>query len=209
MSIPIRHALVVVCHPREDSFTHAALARVLAGLGTAEVRVTDLYAEGFRAEMSADERRTHQDDPAGKTEIASHAADLAWCDTLILVYPTWWSGQPAMLKGWFDRVWVQGVAWTLPPGANRLRGLLTNIRRLVVVTSHGSSKLVNAIEGEAGKRTVSRGLRVLCHRWARTTWIALYSIDRRSAAERERFLERVERRVARLAESPLSSARSG
>ena len=72
----------------------------------------------------------------------------------MLVYPTWWSGQPAMLKGWIDRVWVAGVAWDLPPGANVLRARLRNVRRIVVVTTHGSSKLVNALEGEAGKRTV-------------------------------------------------------
>ncbi len=191
-------ALVIVCHPLADSFTHAALGRVLAGLGAAEVRVTDLYAAGFVAEMSAEERRTHQDSPDGKTDIAAHAADLRWCDTLILVYPTWWSGQPAMLKGWIDRVWVQGVAWTLPAGSNRLRPLLTNIRRLVAVTTHGSSKLVNAVEGESGKRTLTRSLRVLCHPRARTTWLALYGIDRRTDDQRRAFLDRVERRIRRL-----------
>jgi hypothetical protein len=59
--------------------------------------------------------------PGTDPSIASYADDLQWCDTLVLVYPTWWSGQPAMLKGWIDRVWVNGVAWTLPDGANRLR----------------------------------------------------------------------------------------
>lgn len=193
-----RRVLVVVCHPLKDCFTGAAAARVVAGLEGAEVRVTDLYAEGFEAAMSAEERLTHQDSPEGKTAIAAHADNLRWCDTLILVYPTWWSGQPAMLKGWIDRVWVQGVAWTLPPGANRLKPLLTNIRRIVAVTSHGSSKLVNAVEGESGKRVVTRSIRVLCHPLTRTTWIALYGIDRRTPEQRTAFLDRVERRVRRL-----------
>ena len=42
--------------------------------------------------------------------------DLQWCEHLVLVYPTWWSGQPAMLKGWIDRVWVRDVAFDLPIG---------------------------------------------------------------------------------------------
>ena len=46
--------------------------------------------------------------------------DLRWCDTLVFVYPTWWSGQPAMLTGWLDRVLVRGVAWELPDGASRI-----------------------------------------------------------------------------------------
>lgn len=192
--------LLVHCHPNPESFAAASRDCALAGLGAGghDVRVHDLYAEGFRPELSAWER-THQfDDPAGKPDIATHAADLAWCGALVLVYPTWYSAQPAMLKGWFDRVWVPGVAYDLPDGGNRIKGRLTNIRRIVVVTTHGSSKIVNAVQGEGGKRTITRGLRVLCHHRARTTWIALYGIDRRDHRARAHFLARVERRLREL-----------
>lgn len=197
-------ALVVFCHPLGDSFIAAARDRVLAGLraGGHEVRLTDLYADlaagTFVAELSAWEHEHHLAVPEMKPAIATYAADLAWCDTLVLVHPTWWSGQPALLKGWIDRVWVAGVAYELPPGASTIRPKLRNIRRIVTVTSHGSSKFVNALQGESGKRIAHRSLRVLCHRFARTTWLALYGIDRASAARRTAFLDRVERRVQRL-----------
>ncbi|CAN5565467.1 NAD(P)H-dependent oxidoreductase [soil metagenome] len=185
---------VVYCHPLETSFVAAARDRVLAGLAVAgqEVRITDLYAEGFRPELSAWERTHHLDPPATKPEIAQYADNLRWCEALVLVYPTWWSGQPAMLKGWIDRVWVAGVAYELPPGANRIRPLLRNIRRVVVVTTHGSPKWINAAQGEGGKRVVTRALRVLCSRRARTKWIALYGIDRATDQDRSQFLSRVE-----------------
>ena len=191
---------VVYCHPLESSYIASVRARVLAGLEAAghEVRVTDLYAEGFRPELSAWERTHHLDPPETKPEITQYAENLRWCDTLVFVYPTWWSGQPAMLKGWIDRVWVAGVAYNLPPGGNRIRPLLGNIRRLVVVTTHGSSKWINALQGEGGKRVISRALRVLCHRRARTIWIALYGIDRASADDRAQFLDRVERKARSL-----------
>lgn len=186
---------VVYCHPLSGSFIAAARDRVLAGLSAAghDVRVTDLYAEGFRPELSAWERTHHLDPPDSKPEIVSYAENLRWCHTLVLVYPTWWSGQPAMMKGWIDRVWIAGVAYELPANGNRIRPLLSNIRRLVVVTTHGSSKWINAAQGEGGKRVVTRALRVLCHRMARTKWIALYGIDRASDTDRSRFLDRVER----------------
>ena len=76
-----------------------------------------------------------------------------------------------------DRVWVDGVAWDLPAGADRIDRRLKNVRRLVAVTTHGSSKWVNAVEGESGKRTLTRSLRAMCHPLARTTWIAMYGID--------------------------------
>lgn len=191
---------VVVCHPYATSFTAASLTAVQAGLASAghEVRVTDLYAEGFDPVMSAHERATHRDGPEGKIDIAAHAERLRWCDALVLVYPTWWSGQPAMLKGWIDRVWVSGVAWHLPDAAGTIRPLLTNIRRIVVVTSHGSSKVVNMIEGEAGKRIVTRSIRVLCHRFARTNWLSLYNIDNSTMEQRQAFLRKVERRFSKL-----------
>ncbi len=191
-------AYVVYCHPLGGSFISAARDRVLAGLSKHEVRVTDLYADGFRPELSAWERTHHLDSPEIKPEIAEYAANLRWCDTLVFVYPTWWSGQPGMLKGWIDRVWVAGVAYELPPGANRIKPLLGNIRRLVVVTSHGSSKWINALQGEGGKRVIGRALRVLCNKRARTTWIALYGIDRDDEQDRKRFLDRVERKLRSL-----------
>jgi putative NADPH-quinone reductase len=192
-------ALVVSCHPLPDSLVSAALDRVLRAFAEsgAEVRHTDLYTVGFDPALTEAEHANHLA-PGADPTLASHTEDLRWCDTLVLVYPTWWSGQPAMLKGWIDRVWVNGVAWTLPEGANRLRPGLHNVRRLVAVTTHGSSKLVNAFEGEAGKRTITRSLRAMCHPRARTTWLACYGIDTSTPAQRAAFLDRVERLIRRL-----------
>jgi putative NADPH-quinone reductase len=198
------NVLVVFCHPTHDSFTGASLERVLAALGRGghDVRVTDLYAEAFRPELSIDEHAVHLTDhraaPDLRADVARHLDDLRWASAIVLVYPTWWAGQPAMLKGWFDRVLACGVAWWLPPGADRIRPLLGNVRRLVVVTSHGSTKFVNALEGEGGKRVVGRALRALCHVRCRTRWIALYDIDRADEPTRRAFLDRVERRLSRL-----------
>lgn len=193
-------ALVVYCHPSSESFVAVVRDRVVAALtaGGAEVRLTDLYADDFEPAFSATEQANRLE-PGTDPSIASYADDLQWCDTLVLVYPTWWSGQPAMLKGWMDRVWVSGVAWTLPDGANRLRPGLRNVRRLVAVTTHGSSKFINMVEGESGKRTLTRSLRTMCHPLARTTWLAMYGIDNSSDDQRSAYLDRVERRLTRLA----------
>lgn len=191
--------LVVFCHPDPDSFVAAARDRALTGLEQAghDVRLTDLYAEGFEPAMTCAERRAHKE-PGVAPELQRHADDLAWAEALVLVYPTWWSAQPAMLKGWIDRVWVAGVAWELPTGKNVLRPMLRQVRRIVVVTTHGSPKWLNALEGEAGKRTVTRSLRAMCSRRTRTTWCALYGLDTCDAAKRTAFLDRVERTVMKI-----------
>lgn len=190
--------LVVYCHPYADSLVGAARDRVLRGLarGGHDTREIDLYAEGFDPAFSAWERAHHHDPPDTKPAIADHVAALRWCERLVLVYPTWWSAQPAMLKGWIDRVWIDGVAWELPPGGDRIRPLLRNIRRITVVTTHGSSRLVNMAQGDAGRLLVRRSLRFLCSRTTRVQWIALYGVDSGPPTRRTAFLDRVERRLA-------------
>jgi putative NADPH-quinone reductase len=191
---------VVYCHPLETSFAAAARDRVVAGLATGghEVRLLDLYADGFRPEMSAWENEHHLDASTNKPEILRYAADLQWCDVLVLVYPTWFSGQPAMLKGWFDRIWVRDIAYELPEGTNTIKPALHNVRKIMVVTTHGSPKWVNAIQGEGGKRTAFRAVRLVCNPRTRTKWLALYGIDTATTTRRTWFLRRVERTMARL-----------
>jgi hypothetical protein len=83
------------------------------------VRLRDLYAEGFDPVLSAREHEIYEDEAINRDPVASHCDDLAWCDTLIFVYPTWWYGLPAMIKGWLDRVLVPGVAFLMPDGRTR------------------------------------------------------------------------------------------
>lgn len=191
--------LVVYCNPNPDSFGAAMRDRALAGLRKAghEIRLTDLYADGFEPELTAEEVGRHRE-PGVAPGLEPYADDLRWAQAIVFVYPTWWSGQPAMLKGWMDRVWASGVAWELPEGSNVVRPLLRDIRRLVIVTSHGSSKWVNVLEGESGKRTIIRSLRAMCSRRVRTKWLSLYGIDTCSNVKRADFLDRVEATVASL-----------
>lgn len=196
--------LVVHAHPSPESFVshlRDVALQELAGAGH-EVRHRDLWAEGFDPVFTADERLTHSGEPVAKLErhpgLAPHVADLTWCEALILVHPMWWSGQPAVLKGWFDRILMNGVAWHLPEGANRITPMLRNVRRLVVVTTHGSPKWVNALQGEPGKRTALRSVRLMFTLGCRASWIAMYGLDRASERRRAAFERRVRRRLRRL-----------
>jgi putative NADPH-quinone reductase len=109
-----------------------------------EVRHHDLYEEAFNPVFTPYERLHHVGNIDEKLqhlpELAPYVENLQWCDALLLVYPTWWGAQPAILKGWIDRVFMNEVAWALPDGEARLRPLLTNVRHLVVLTTHGSRR---------------------------------------------------------------------
>ena len=150
----------------------------------------------FDPVLTLAEVRGHLGQPADRPDLHQHFDALVWAEQLVLVYPTWFSGQPAMLKGWFDRVWMHQVAFTLPEGSARIRGALQRIRRLHIVTSHGSNRWVNFVQGNGGRIRVRRTLRVLCHRLCRTTFTAIYDIDNKPRHEITAWLDEVETKFA-------------
>lgn len=195
--------LVVSAHPSNESFVGTLRTSVLEELThmNHEIRHHDLYAEEFNPVFSAYERLKHVGDVEMKLQnlpdLRVHVQDIQWAEALVLVYPTWWSGQPAILKGWIDRVLMNEVAWVLPEGAARIRPLLTNIRKVVVVTTHGSSKLVNSLQGESGKRTAFRSIRLMFNKRTRCHWIGLYGLDRIPHRKRDTLITNVRRRIRR------------
>jgi NAD(P)H dehydrogenase (quinone) len=191
--------LVVYTHPSPSSYTASVLTRVLAGLDAAghDVDLINLYACGFDPLLTADERFRSGDDPLTAPLIQEHIALVRSATAMVFVHPTWWSGPPALLKGWIERVFVQDVAYSVGR-ANRMRSQLRHIRHLMVVTSHGSAKHVNMIEGESGKLLFGRSLRRLISLRGRFRWIAFYNIDRSTPAQRQTFLTQVEATMTRL-----------
>lgn len=174
MTARVRRVLVIACHPEPNSLLGTATTRAVEGFrsGGHEVRVIDLYNIGDTASVVA------------PITIAEHRAALDWCEVLVLAAPTWWGGQPALMKAWIDAQVRNGSVWR-------------NIRDIIVITTHGSSKRVNALQGEPGKRIVSRGLRPRCHRWCRVHRWALYAVDTRPPSSRHAYLDRIAARATR------------
>jgi NAD(P)H dehydrogenase (quinone) len=194
-------ALVVYAHPSPDSLTHALYEAATGALTAAghEVVGLDLYAEELAPAMSEAERRAyHSDQPIIDPAVARHADLVRWADALVFVYPTWWMGLPAILKGWLERVLVPGVAFHLDPATHRVVSDLGSVRRVVGITTYGSSWRAVRLVHDGGRRTLLRALRMLCGRRCRTAWLALHSVDATTPGERARFIARVEERLRRL-----------
>ena len=196
--------LVVSAHPSPQSSVSALRHDVLRVLvdGHHEIRHHDLYEESFNPVFTPYERINHVGNIDAKLqqlpELRPYVENLQWCEALVLVYPTWWGAQPAIMKGWIDRVFMNEVAWVLPEGEARIRPLLTNVRRLIVVTTHGSNKILNSLQGESGKRIAMRSIRLMFHPRVRTTWIGVYRLDRLSQRQRQKRMTKAIRRFRRI-----------
>ncbi len=193
--------LLVHCHPDPASFTAAVRDAAVAALTGAghELRISDLYARGFDPVMGKLERQHYHEPHANEEPVAKDLADLRWCEGLIFVYPTWWYGPPAMLKGWLDRVWVPHATFGMPVPGQPIQPVLTHIRLIGAVSTLGSPWWWwKWVMGEPGRRILLRGLRPLVARKAATFWLALHEMDSTSLAQRGRFLTKVGRRMARI-----------
>ncbi|MEM8579284.1 MAG: NAD(P)H-dependent oxidoreductase [Pseudomonadota bacterium] len=194
-------ALIVFCHPKQDSFNAAVLGTVTAHLDQAgvEYRVRDLYRSNFMPVLSAGELDCYLDETCNADPVAQDVEDVRWCDALIFIYPTWWYGLPAMLKGWLDRVLLPGVAFIMPKGeGDNIAPGLTHIKRLGVFTTCGASFWLTTLIGAPGRRMLTRGVRSICAKGCKTVFAAHYLMDSSTDTTRARYLRQVEARMRRL-----------
>lgn len=185
----------VLAHPLPDSFAAAVHRTAVTSLRTAghQVTETDLYDEGFEPALTAAERRAYLD-PAYDTAAVQPLVDrLRASEGLVLTFPHWWFDTPAILKGWFDRVWAPGVAFRHDKDGGRIEPLLTGLLRVAVLTSFGSPWwLAELYMRNPARRILKSGLLTACAPQARLQYLALYDMDRSTAEKRARHLARVE-----------------
>lgn len=140
--------LVVYTHPNPKSFNHALLEEVRAGLTEAghEVKVKDLYALGFKTSLDGEDFGQILQ---GKTpdDVLREQADILWAEGLVLIYPVWWFSAPAALKGWIDRVFLNGFAFEFGPQGPR--GLLKHGKALVLNTTGGEESGYEKMDAKA------------------------------------------------------------
>lgn len=193
--------LVIYCHPVAESFAAAAHAAVLKALasGGHDVTDVDLYAENFDPVMTRQERLDYQNTERNIRPMREYDEQLAKAEAIVLVYPAWWYGMPAMLKGYFDRVWLPGVAFDVAPDGRVLSERLQRIRRIIVVTTYGGPWwMVRIAIGDPARKVVSRAIRALCARDCRVEWYIHYNMDRATPRQLSRFLDRVRAGIGRL-----------
>lgn len=189
--------LYVYCHPLEESF-HAAIRReALAGLTEAghKIDLADLYVDRFDPVMWQDERRDYHDLSKNQTRVADYVARLRAAEALIVQFPVWSFGPPAMLKGWFDRLFMPGVAFDLTDPAD-VRPMLTNLRRIAGITTYGRPWWNAFLVGNPPKKIMTRYVPRFSA-GARVDYFPLYHMNVASEQTRKAFIAKIRAEMAR------------
>lgn len=144
--------LVIYAHPYNKSFNHAIKESIINAAETAQhnVVVRDLYALNFNPVLSASELVNSFKGGEVPEDVRIEQEHLAWAEAVVLVYPLWWAGMPAILRGYLDRIFSYGFAYTATDAG--IVGLLGN-KRIIMVNTIGAAEevyqkngMLNALE---------------------------------------------------------------
>lgn len=164
------HILMVLAHPLEESFA-ASVARIARETLEARghtVDLLDLYREGFDPRLTVAERGSYFDKDYDASGVSPWIERLKAADGLVLVFPQWWFNFPAILKGFFDRVFAPGVAFDHDAAGGRIVPRLGNIRLFWALTSTGSPLVGRAsLHGKSGAAAAEARHRRLLRQGAR------------------------------------------
>jgi len=195
--------LLVRAHPVPDSLNGLLAARTEAAIRAKgwPIEVLDLNADQFDPVMPAPERSAYYgaDSPPPDPALAAMVEQLRRTELLVLVFPTWWFGFPAILKGWFDRVWRPGVAFDHSPDMGRLIPRLTGLRHVVAITTMGSPLWVDRLVLRQPLRRVLRwSILKPCAPQAKLHWLALHGAETVTQSRLNRFTARISTAIKQL-----------
>lgn len=192
--------LVVVAHPIADSLCHSLARSAIQALTKAghEVQIEDLYQAEFSPSLTVSERQSYYAPPFDSSATQSQIERLLSAEALVLAFPTWWFGFPAILKGWFDRVWAPGIAYDHATDLGPIKPRLHNLQRALVITSLGSPWWVDRLLlWQPVKRVLKTALLGTCAPACRFEMLSLYKAERLSAKQVELFCSRIQRKLAK------------
>lgn len=191
--------LIVKAHPLRNSLCSTLLNHVLDILKKTDhdVTVEDLYRSNFNPTLSAWERETYYADSYDSSEVSDQIEQLKNADALILIFPTWWFGFPAILKGWFDRVWVPGKAYDHADDYGPIRPRLDNLKKTLVVTTLGAPWWVDCfILRRPVKRIIRYALLGACAKNSRLDYLSFYKCESVSKKRLASFKLKIDSKLA-------------
>lgn len=187
--------LLIHAHPVETSFSAQLRDTARAALEGAghTVDLLSLYDEGFDAVLSREERLNYHDEAINLTPaIAPYVARMRAAEGVVIVHPVWNFGMPAILKGFFDRVFVPGVAFHMTSGdKGQLTRCLDNVRKVAVVVTYGGPRLRALLVGDPPRLVARRVLWGIFRPRRPVRYLALYNMNGNGPGELDRFKAKV------------------
>jgi NAD(P)H dehydrogenase (quinone) len=185
---------LLYANPNAKSFGAALHNTVVETLGTRghQVDDCDLYTEVFNPIMSDQERENYNNTSINTPDVVHYAERLLRAEALVLIYPVWNEGFPAILKGFFDRVFVPGVSCTMGPDGS-VTPSLDRVKKLAAVCTYGADRLSTFLLGDPPRRVVKRLVRAMPGHAISCEYLANYNMNKATPVSRAAFLTKVQK----------------
>jgi putative NADPH-quinone reductase len=182
---------ILYANPSDSSFGAALHTTVIESLRSRhELDDCDLYAEAFDPVMTRQERHNYHDTAKNRSDVEPFVGRLLAAEGLILVYPVWNEGFPAILKGFFDRVFIPGVSFKMGADGS-ITASLERLGKLGAVCTYGADRLSTFLLGDPPRRVVKRLIRAMPGHSVTCDYLALYDMNRSAPTHRVAFLDKV------------------
>jgi putative NADPH-quinone reductase len=159
-----------------------------------EVIIEDLYGDSFNPVLSENERATYYSKHYDSSDIQEQVERLVNAQALVLLFPTWWFGFPAMLKGWFDRVWGPGAAYEHADDYGPIEPKLENLQRVLAITSMGSPWWIDRlVMWRPVKRVLKLALMGACSKGSKLQFLTLYNSEKLDEQQIKAFQDRIDK----------------
>jgi putative NADPH-quinone reductase len=194
------HCLVVKAHPLSESLCSEIVRRVVDLLETAghAVVLEDLYAGRFNPVMTPVERSSYYAGPYEALAVEKQVEHLLWAEAMVLVFPTWWFTYPAILSGWFDRVWGPGVAYDHADDYGPIKARLNNLSQMLAITALGSPWWVDrVVMRQPVRRVLKTAVLGACAPKCRFDMLSLYKSESLTPAKVDQFWGRIRKVISK------------
>jgi len=188
--------LVVTTHPLRESLCGHLTDHVVSSLRSLnhDVFLEDLYQKGFEPALTALERESYYSPVYNTSNVSDEVRRLTQAQALVLLFPTWWFGFPAMLKGWFDRVWGPGIAYDHAGDLGAIKPRLNRLKNLLAVTTLGAPWWVDyLVMHRPVKKVIKTALLTACARNSRLSYLSLYKSENLNEKNITRFKYKIDK----------------
>ncbi len=191
------NCLVVLAHPLEDSLCSHLSKETIKHLKSKGYTITvkDLYKENFNPVLTKDERASYYNE-FDTSLLEDDIKQLKEAESLVLIFPTWWFSFPAILKGWFDRVWAPGYAYNHASDLGAITPRLENLKEVKVITTLGAPWWVDVfVLRKPVKKVLKFALLGACAKNPTFTMLSLYKSENLTELKVEKFVDYIKGKV--------------
>jgi putative NADPH-quinone reductase len=184
----------VLAHPLEDSLCAYLAKKTIEHLEKKGYQITlkDLYKEKFQPALTKEERESYYAQAFDSSGVHSDIAQLEEAQSLVLIFPTWWFSFPAILKGWFDRVWAPGHAYNHASDLGFIQPCLLNLKEVKVITILGAAWWVDFfILRQPIKKVLKYALVGACTKKCHFQMLSMYKSEKLSEEKLARFVHKI------------------